>query len=132
MELLITIIFLSVLGSILLFYSFREIVWYINKEKHKEKLLLKLKEIVIKNGGEIILIREPSKLEKKINPFGQGLKMVLPAFFGAGERIFYWVINYKMDDQNEKKVWVQVIQSIYSKPKYKFKPDQGFVIYDQK
>ena len=94
MELFVTIIFLLLLGSVLLYYSFREINWYFKKEEQKENFRLHVRESFLKRGYQIISMREPNKLEKKKNPLRNGVRIVLPAFFGAGERSFYWIVNW--------------------------------------
>jgi hypothetical protein len=122
-ELFVTIIFLLLLGSVLLYYSFREINWYFKKEEQKENLCLHVRESFLKRDYQIISMREPNKLEKKENPFRSGVRIVLPAFFGAGERSFYWIVSCKDAHGNGKEVWAEATQSIFMKPKYKFSPN---------
>ena len=123
MELEGTIIFLLLLGSILFYYSFKEINWFFKKEEQKEKFGSHIKEILIKRGCRIISMREPNKVENKKNPFRSGLRFVLPAFFGAGERYFHWIVCYQDVEGNRKEVWAEVKQSIFIKPNYKFSPN---------
>ncbi|MBC9794706.1 hypothetical protein [Sinomicrobium weinanense] len=122
MKTIVTVIFLLVLGSVLLYYSFIEINWYLKKEKQKEKFRIHIKQSFIENGYEIISMKEPHKSEKKDNPFRNGVKFVLPGFFGAGERNFYWLVICKTENKEEKKVWVEVSQSIYRRAKYNYFP----------
>ena len=123
MELFVTIIFLLLLGSVLSYYSFREINWYFKKEEQKEELRLHVRKIIIEKGYEIISIRESHKTYNDKNPFRNGLKFVLPAFFGAGERYFYWIICYQDMNGSKKEVWAEVKQSVFVKPKYRFSSD---------
>lgn len=123
MELLGTIIFLLLLGSILFYYSFKEISWHFKNEEQKEKLGSYIKEILIKRGYSIISMREPNKIENQKNPFRSGLRFVLPGFFGAGERYFHWIVCYQDVEGNKKEVWAEVKQSLFKKPNYKFSPN---------
>lgn len=68
-------------------------------------------------------MREPYKFEKSKNPFRKGVKFVLPALLGAGERSFYWILICENLDKEQKEVWVEVKQSIFLNPKYKFHPN---------
>ena len=121
MELLLTVVFLLTIGIVLLYYSFKEINWYFNKEQQKESFRLYIKKSLLGRDYQVISMREPDKLEDNRNPFkGEGIRVVLPAFFGAGERSFYWIIDCKDTYGREKEIWAEVTQSIFMKPKYKF------------
>ena len=115
MEFYLTTLFLALIGIPIIFFSFKQIDWILNKEKYIEQFnIIKKFE---QEGRKVIFINKISReeIEKRISK--EGSKIVMPGFFGPSKRFFFYNVKFIYEQGKEKIYIVKATQSLFSSDK---------------
>ncbi len=115
MEFYIAIIFLILLGLPILFFSFKQLDWILNKQKHINMLMSSIKKELNTKDKRLIFLQKMSDEEVRKYANIKKPKILVPGFFGPSEKYTFWKINYVTNEGYEKKGIVKTKQSIFFK-----------------
>lgn len=117
MEFYLTTLFLALIGIPIVFFSFKQIDWILNKEKYSDRFEKNIIKKFEQEGRKVIFINKISGdvIENKL--FKEGSKIVMPGFFGPSKRFFFWDVKFICEQGKEKIYIVKATQSLFSSDK---------------
>ena len=119
MEKIVTILLLCMIFSLVIYSIYVQLSWF-NENKYETKHNEYIQDLFEDKGLTIQTIINPSKRQIKNNSFSSGIHISLGGSgLGALEKVYYKIIIYT-ENNIKKEVWVKIIESVYTKTRYKF------------
>jgi hypothetical protein len=113
-ETLLTLLFLILIFGVFIKLYFKNLNWFLNKEKEIEKLI---KRELSGEIGYILNIYKPDSKDK--NPISKNTTKAEIYLMENIEATYYRIVLFRKENKKFE-IWTKIENSVFSKPKIKF------------
>ncbi len=128
-ELYIVILFLGFVFLPIFFFSIKHFSFYKDTSKLLNEYEKKINNNLNQKNIELIYLKR-IRINDVPNKIFNTIKVVLPGFFGASERSFYWFAKIKSNTENHDS-YIEITESIYKKTCIVIKNDNGTLLLNE-